>query len=347
MSSKTQGNDRQSGQCQAGAQPVREVLTERLRRERILDAAADVVAERGVARASVVNVVDRAGVSRRAFYDSFEDGLQGCLLAVIDRALSDVRELVEQAFAEGAHDWIAGMRGALAGVLAYFDERPGVARVCLVETLTAGAVVAEHRDRALGEFMRNVVERIEPQIEHPSPLAAEATFASVIGVVQARLLTGGRCEPLIELTAPLIGVIVAPFVSQADADREIERAERLVAELTRARGAAQRDRDVARAHPPGALLAPRSHRARASLIYVANHPGASNRQVGAAIGVAHRGQIAKTLERLVALGLVVKRPGAPGHANAWYATEAGRESARALSRAQPAGGDRESQDASR
>lgn len=320
----------------------REALTEQLRRERILDAAADVVAERGVARASVVNVVDRAGVSRRAFYDSFQDGLQGCLLAVIDRALADVSELVERAFAGASHNWIAGMRGALANVLAYFDERPGVARVCLVETLTAGAAVTEHRDRALGEFMRDVVERIEPQIEHPSPLAAEATFASVIGVVQARLMTGKQCRPLIELTAPLIGVMVAPFVGQAEADREIARAEQLVAELIRARGAEQPDRNAASAaHPPSALLAPRSHRARASLIYVAAHPGASNRQVGAAIGVSHRSQIAKTLERLVDLGLLVKRPGAPGHANAWHATEAGRESARVLSRALPASGDRD------
>jgi DNA-binding FadR family transcriptional regulator len=57
----------------------------------------------------------------------------------------------------------------------------------------------------------------------------------------------------------------------------------------------------------------------------------SNREVGEAIGVPHRGQVGRLLERLAALGLLVKRPGAPGHPNAWSATEHGERVAQMLS----------------
>jgi len=56
----------------------------------------------------------------------------------------------------------------------------------------------------------------------------------------------------------------------------------------------------------------------------------SNKEIGEAIGVSHRGQLAKLLGRLAEQGLLVKRAGAPGHPNAWSATPAGERVALAL-----------------
>jgi predicted transcriptional regulator len=71
-----------------------------------------------------------------------------------------------------------------------------------------------------------------------------------------------------------------------------------------------------------ATPAPRRVRA---LLYLADHPGASNREVGAAVGVADDGQVSRILRRLLDLGLAVNHNGGKdsGGPNAWQLTLAG------------------------
>lgn len=58
-------------------------------RERILRAAVEVVAKRGMDKATVRLVIARAGVSSRTFYEQFE-GLDDRLVEVMDRTLVEV-----------------------------------------------------------------------------------------------------------------------------------------------------------------------------------------------------------------------------------------------------------------
>ena len=61
-------------------------------------------------------------------------------------------------------------------------------------------------------------------------------------------------------------------------------------------------------------------------------PGASNREVGAAAGIADQGQISKLLARLESLGLIanVGEGHAKGASNAWRLTERGEQVEHAL-----------------
>ena len=54
---------------------------------RMLAAMAEVCAERGVSNVTVAHVVSRSGVSRRTFYEMFEDR-EACFLATLDEAMS-------------------------------------------------------------------------------------------------------------------------------------------------------------------------------------------------------------------------------------------------------------------
>jgi AcrR family transcriptional regulator len=149
-----------------------------LQRARTLDAVVNVVAERGVAGASVGQVIARAKVSRRTFYECFA-GVEDALVALMDRTLEQVSVLASRAF-EREGSWRDGMRAALAAVLAFFDSKPELARVCLVETLGGGPVVLAQRERVVGAFRALVVERIESEVSPASPLAAEGVLASVM-----------------------------------------------------------------------------------------------------------------------------------------------------------------------
>jgi AcrR family transcriptional regulator len=298
-------------------------------RARILGAVVEVVAERGVGDVSVGLVVARASVSRRAFYECF-DGLQECLVAVLDGALERAVPLVVEAFAgEGA--WQDGMRRALAGMLAFFDEEPALARVCLVELFTAAPVLREHRERVLGVFAGIVIQRIGGEVSHASPLAAEGAYASVVGIVGARLVARER-PPLLELLGPLMGVIVGPFMDGARVAEEVRRGDELAREMSEGRSRGVGVGVVGGVRVPDVLLSARAHRARLCLLYVVDHPGVSNRQVASGIGALHREQVSRLLGRLAVMGLLVKCVTGPGRPNAWSATPEGERVALALAR---------------
>lgn len=302
-----------------------------IQRKRILDGVVAVVAERGVAGASVEPVLARAGVSRRAFYECYR-GLDECLVAVMDRTLEQVSVLAWRAF-EQEGDWLDGMRGALAAVLEFFDAEPALARVCLVETLGGGPVVVAQRERVVAAFRALVVARIEGDVAPVAPLAAEGVLASVMGLARARLIAP-EPQPLIELLGPLMGMAGAPYLDASAVEDQVRRGDELARKLLARREPRATRRDDAGADVPAMLLSARAHRARLCLLYVTEQGrrgfSPSNREVAEGIGVPHRGQVAKLLDRLAALGLLTKRRGRPGHPNAWAATDTGEKIASLL-----------------
>src|SRR5512142_3344759 len=61
---------------------------------RLLEAAAHVFAEKGWADATVEAIVNRAGMSRRTFYEHFDD-LRDCLLTLHDRVTRGAVRAIE------------------------------------------------------------------------------------------------------------------------------------------------------------------------------------------------------------------------------------------------------------
>jgi AcrR family transcriptional regulator len=298
-------------------------------RARIIRAMTQVAGERGFADTTVALVIARAKVSSRTFYGCF-DGLEECLVAVLYEGLERVGALVSQAL-EGAQSWRDGIRAALAAVLGLFDSEPELARACMVETLAAGPTVREHRERVDEAFRALVVARIQSEVSHASPLAPEAALASVVGIVGARLSAHERA-PLIELLGPLMGVIVGPFVDEAEVALEIERSNGLARAI--GAGGARWGPPPPNAQPERALSGmlgnPGAHRARECVRFLAAHPDRSNREIATAIGVTQKSQISTLLSCLLAEDAVSKHSEGPGKRNAWRLTPRGERLARAL-----------------
>jgi AcrR family transcriptional regulator len=297
-------------------------------RARILDATIVVVAQRGLAGASVANVITRARVSRRTFNAHFKD-LDGALVAVIDDALAQVSEIVRDAFA-AERSWRGRIRTSLAGVLHFFERRPELARVLLVETLTGSPTLVRHRRAAVDRFCALVVGRIDDDSLGCSALVTEGALACVMGVVYGRLIDRDR-PPLVELIGPLMSVLSALASAEPETDVERRRDRELAHALDAAAKAVAQSAAVADDDEvPGFLRDPRSFRARQCLLYVVAHPGLSNRQIGDGVGVSHRGQLCALLNGLYRRGLLSKDSGRPGRPNSWCATSNGRRAALAL-----------------
>lgn len=296
-----------------------------MQRRRLLLAMGELLAEIGIGDATVGRISKRAGVSRRTFYEVFGDR-EECFLAAFDQAVKLLGAEVGPAY-RGARKWSARVRSALTVLLGHFDAHPGVARMCVIETLRAGPEVLERRRRMLGVLVAAVDEG-RAEVKHgnaPLPLTAEGVVGGALAVVHARLLEAEH-EPLVDLVNALTGMIVHPYAGAAAARRELDRPAPKVAAAV-----------VNGAKDPFKGLSIRfTYRTARVLATIADDCGASNRTIGGSAGISDDGQISRLLRRLQSAGLIenLSEGHTRGEPNAWWLTKRGEAIHATLSGAQ-------------
>ncbi len=288
-----------------------------IQRGRMLAAAVDAVDDVGYAGMTVAQVISRARVSRKTFYDVFADR-EDCFLAAFEQALEQAGEVVREAYA-GADSWREGARAALGRLLAMMDDEPALTKLCLVEALAAGERVLERRAAVLDRLAAVVEEgRREPGALDPPAVAAEGVVGAVFQVLHSRVLEGSD-EPLFELLGPLMSMIVLPFLGTRAAGREVGRT------TPRPETTGQRRPRAGSVDPLGGLKMRLTYRTVRVLMVIAERSGASNREIAEGSGISDQGQISKLLGRLARLELVENRGEGQerGAANAWHLTARG------------------------
>jgi AcrR family transcriptional regulator len=305
-----------------------------MQRRRLLLAMQELAGEVGLAGATVGRVCKRSRMSRRTFYELFEDR-DDCFLATFEQALERVGERVLPVWERGGR-WCDRVRAGLEALLVLFDEQPLLARLCVVETLTGGPAVLARRREILDALAVIVDEgRGEARAgSDPPALTAEGTVGGVLAVIHARLLAGSpaglgdfrrgdpKAELLTQLAPSLVGMIVFPYLGPVASRREAERPAPLKsANGRRAHGV----EECAVADPFRDLPLRFTYRTARVLATIASHPGASNRQVAEGAGMSDQGQTSKLLKRLQHAGLI-ENAGAgreSGEPNAWRLTMRG------------------------
>lgn len=298
-----------------------------IQRSRLLAAAVAVADELGYANASVADIVTRARISRRTFYELFANR-EECLSAVLEDAYASIGRELEHARLEEL-PWRERVRTGLSAILSFFDREPVLARMCVVQALGAGPAVLERREQLLAALARAVDEgrQASPRAGGCTVLTAEGLVGAAFAIVYARVLRREQ-RPLSELLNELTGMIVLPYLGPGAARREQARPlppSALGSGVPRPAVVAAEDplRDV-----PMRL----THRTALVLEAVCDHPGASNREIADLAGVHDPGQISKLLRRLTQLGLLANRAGGHvrGEANVWRLTAIGEQVARGL-----------------
>ncbi len=205
-------------------------------RARILSAAELLVCERGAEHVTVSAVCAAGGVSRAAFYASFEDRRQ-CLLAVFNEASARAGGAMALAYRAG-ESWIDAVRGALLELLAFLDDEPRLARFLVVDSLAADAKLRARRGEVLAALAR-ALEAGRPPLANgslPASFGGEAVVGAVASVLHGRLLE----EPvpaLGELSGSLMSMIAVSYLDATAARGEVSRALPVASdELTRGKG---------------------------------------------------------------------------------------------------------------
>ena len=121
-----------------------------IQRSRLLVGAVGAIEEHGYAGTTVAHITQRAKVSRRTFYELFEDR-EACLAALIEDVLTLLEDELAQAGLEGL-PWRERVRGGLTAILGFFDREPALARVCVVQALRGGPRVLERREEIMAQL---------------------------------------------------------------------------------------------------------------------------------------------------------------------------------------------------
>jgi AcrR family transcriptional regulator len=299
------------------------VQAKEIQRARVLAAVLETLEDVGFAGVSVAEVIARARVSRKTFYNVFVDR-EDCCLAAFEWALTRARFVAHDAY-EQESGWLEGTRAALARLLQFMDEAPGLARFCVVDALGAGERVLERRTQALDEVARAIdrARTLDGANSAAPEVTAEGIAGGIFSVLHRRLLDHDE-QPLSDLQGPLMSMLVLPYLGTAASTRELRLAPTPAAPERRT----GRRR---RADPLQGLNLRLTHRTVRVLMVIAQHPGASNRAIAHASGIVDQGQISKLLNRLAKLDLIENRGGGQqrGATNSWFLTRRGAQVERA------------------
>jgi AcrR family transcriptional regulator len=181
-------------------------VVEASQRTRLLEAVGRAVAERGYAAATIDDVVRRAGVSKKTFYEHFADK-QDCFLAAYEAASEELLERVREAHAS-EDDWLERTRAGVRAYLRWLSAEPALARVFLIEVAAAGPQALEQREGLRDRYAELMRER---RVDGQTKLPIEVFHAVVAAVddVVVRHIRESGAEDLPALEPVLVYLQVA------------------------------------------------------------------------------------------------------------------------------------------
>jgi AcrR family transcriptional regulator len=179
-------------------------------RTRLLEAVGRAVAEKGYAATTIDDIVGGAGVSKKTFYEHFQDKL-GCFLAAYEAASDELYEHVRAAqdgatqADAGGGAWLARTHAGIRAYLRWLAAEPALARVFLIEIAAAGPDALARRERLRDRYAERMRELQDTDAGVPDEIF-HAVVAAADDLVVRRLRAG---NDLLELEPILLRLQVA------------------------------------------------------------------------------------------------------------------------------------------
>ncbi len=121
-------------------------------RGRLAIAMVDAIGADGYRATRVADVIARAGVSRKTFYENFENK-EECLLWTFDVIAAELARRLEEAFRE-TDGWRERIEAAITALFGSAIDNPGALRLSLLEIAAVGPAGIERRERSLKRYER-------------------------------------------------------------------------------------------------------------------------------------------------------------------------------------------------
>ncbi|MGH2903848.1 MAG: TetR/AcrR family transcriptional regulator [Solirubrobacteraceae bacterium] len=223
---------RAEGRLPSGRHDLPRQFIVKNQRERIVDATAAIVAEKGLANLTIPEIARRANVSHQTFYEMYptkHDAFLGTQKVGLHQALG----VTVAAYEENQDDWPRGVAAGLRALLGYLASEPDHAHLILVDTFAASPEAIEIRDTSIHAF----AAYLQPGYHYASSRnGSETTTGGAIPGVAPEAIAGGiwqvlnyyiedeRTDELPEVAPQLIYAALTPFIGPKDAAKAARRA---------------------------------------------------------------------------------------------------------------------------
>ena len=189
----------------------REVI-EKSQRERIVDATAAIVAEKGLAALTIPEIARRASVSNQTFYAIYPSK-NAAFLGAEKVAMHQALRVTVAAFEDGGRDWGRAVRAAIAALLEYLASEPEHAHLTLVDTFAASPEALAIREQAMEGFRAYLAPGVELQGGAAGdPAVVTEAVAGGIWQVLHRYVERGAIAELPGAAPQLTYFALAPFL---------------------------------------------------------------------------------------------------------------------------------------
>jgi AcrR family transcriptional regulator len=171
----------------------------------------EAVADRGYGETRVVDVIERAGLSRKTFYELFGDK-EDCFLAAYDEVSARLYAVTEEAF-EGAagQPWAERISAGVTALVEELAVDQARARFAVIEVLAAGPRALTRRDAAIRQFTGFIdAGRSESSLELPG-LTSTAIVGGIYELLYSEILHGAISQ-LPSRVPEIVYWITQPFL---------------------------------------------------------------------------------------------------------------------------------------
>jgi AcrR family transcriptional regulator len=200
---------RARGPLPSGPSATPRKLIAKSQRERIVDATASIVAEKGLASLTIPEIAKRANVSHQTFYELYpskHDAYLGTQKVGMHQAL----HVTIEAYEAYEDDWPRAVAAGLEALVGYLASEPAHAHLSVVDTFAASPEALEIRQRALRAFAAYLRRGHEFAPGAP-PVAAEAIAGGIWQVLHHRI-ADDRTAELPDVAPQIVYLALTPFV---------------------------------------------------------------------------------------------------------------------------------------
>jgi AcrR family transcriptional regulator len=185
------------------------------KRRRIMDAIAELTAERGYEATSIADIVRRAGVARKTMYDNFE-GKEEVFLTALQSAITEALQRTEAGCEAAGGAWRQRVEGGLAALLTYVAEQPSYARMAMIESLSATPASSARYDHAVQQFIELLARSVPSGGERPD--TTEETVVGGTAWILHQKIRRGEAGEALDLLPELTEFVLSPYHGVANSD---------------------------------------------------------------------------------------------------------------------------------
>ncbi len=200
---------RSGGPLPSGRSELSRQAIVKSQRERIVDATAAIVAEKGLAALTIPEIARRANVSHQTFYSIYpskHDAFLGAQKVGMHQAL----RVTVDAYRADEADWPRAVAGGLRALALYLAAEPDHARLTMVDTYAASPQAIATREAAMIAFRAYLAPGFKRAPDR-HPLTAEALVGGIWQLLH-HYVERGCARELPGLTPQLTYFALTPFL---------------------------------------------------------------------------------------------------------------------------------------